>query len=364
MTGNGLFERVELNLPHTLTILCTYQCTAACAQCCFESSPQVKGRLSLDAILARISEAKASFPGLKLIVFSGGEAFLLKDDLYAAISHCSALGLTTRVVSNGSWGKSRSNAQRVVDALKAAGIGEINLSTGLDHQAWVPLDSVAQAAAALCAGGVFTLVTVESDTPETDCIGAVRSHPLILQAARTGHLRIQNNSWMPFSAGVEIRVRNFDAAQLEGGCSQIFGNLVVTPHDNLSACCGLTLEHIPEMRLGRNDGSNMLSMYRSQYDDFLKFWIHVDGPYTIVKRVLGEAAEPLLANVSHICQACAILHQTPAIRERLAESYARFVPEVMTRFALTAHTHQVTARALAPSTCSPSPAKELADVAP
>lgn len=364
MSADGLFAAVELSLPHTLTVLCTYQCTAACSQCCFESSPRVKGRLSLDTILLRISEAKAAFPGLRLVVFSGGEAFILKEDLYAAVEHCTSLGLMTRIVSNGSWGKSISYAEKVVGALIAAGIGEINLSTGLDHQAWVPLDSVAQAAAALCAAGVSTLITVESDTPTSDCVGAVRHHPLIAQAARTGRLRLQNNSWMPFSENAEERQRNFDRTELEAGCSQIFGNVVITPHDNLSACCGLTLEHIPEMRLGRNTGNNMRDLYRAQHDDFLKFWIHVDGPYTIVRRVLGEDAGALLDNVSHICQACAILHQNPAVRERLADSYAQFVPEVMTRFALSMNVHRVAAESRESTAAAVvPPAEELAHVA-
>lgn len=335
MSVHGLFQRIELSLPHTLTILCTYQCTAACKQCCFESSPRVKGRLSLQTILDRISEAKASFTGLRLVVFSGGEAFLLKDDLYTAIAHATVLGLMTRVVTNGSWGKSPATAATAVAKLITARVTEINISTGLDHQEWVPLDSVANAALALADAGIRTLVTVESDTPESNCMNEVRHYPLFARAIKTGHLQIMGNSWMPFTEEAVGRVKDFDRTGLESGCSQIFGNIVVTPHDNLSACCGLTLEHIPEMRLGRNDGSNMRDLYGQQRDDFLKFWIHVDGPYKIVKRILGEEAEALLSDVSHICQACAILHKTPEVRERLLEEYPKYVEEVMTRFALT-----------------------------
>jgi len=76
--------------PHTLTILCTYQCTAACRQCCFESNPSIRGRLTKDTIIARIMEAKRVFSNLKLVVFSGGEALLLKNDLFASISYCTS----------------------------------------------------------------------------------------------------------------------------------------------------------------------------------------------------------------------------------------------------------------------------------
>jgi len=335
---DSVFQNIELSLPHTLTILCTYQCTAACKQCCFESSPQVKGRLSLKTILARISEAKKSFPGLRLVVFSGGEAFLLKDDLYAAVHHATLLGLMTRIVTNGSWGKTLTSAAAVVEKLIASGITEINISTGVDHLEWVPLESVVNAALSLCEAGVRTLVTVEADTIDRDCMGELRANSSFLRAIKSGNLQLLNNSWMPFSDDASDRKRNFDVSSLQGGCAQIFSTVVVTPHDNLSACCGLTLEHIPEMRLGHNSGTNMHELYTAQRDDFLKVWIHVDGPYTIVKRVMGDESLALLANVSHICQCCAILHQSPSVRERLARDYTQYIPEVMTRFALSNQT--------------------------
>lgn len=351
MFAESIFQNIELSLPHTLTILCTYKCTAACAQCCFESSPRVKGRLSLDTILARISEAKASFPGLRLVVFSGGEAFMLKDDLYAAVRHATSLEMMTRIVTNGSWGKTPTSASAVVEKLIAAGITEINISTGVDHLEWVPLESVVNAALALCEAGVKTLVTVEADTADSDCMGELRRNSSFLRAIKSGNLQLLNNSWMPFSDGAPDRVKNFDVSSLQGGCTQIFSTIVVTPHDNLSACCGLTLEHIPEMRLGHNSGTNMRELYNAQRDDFLKFWIHVDGPYTIVKRVMGDDASALLADVSHICQACVILHQTPTVRERLARDYEQYIPEVMTRFALS---NQILG-ATAPAQQAPSP---------
>ena len=58
--------------PTHLTILPTYRCTAACAQCCFESNPHVQGRIPLPRILDYIDQAAGEFPTLRLVVFSGG----------------------------------------------------------------------------------------------------------------------------------------------------------------------------------------------------------------------------------------------------------------------------------------------------
>lgn len=320
--------------PHTLTVLCTYQCTAACRQCCFESSPSVIGKLSAETIKARISEAKREFDTLEMVVFSGGEAFLLKQDLYDSIAHASALNLRTRIVSNGSWGKSKANASKVASALQKSKLSEINISTGKDHQEWVPLESVVNAAVALVDADIFTLVTVELDNEQQSCLAAIMSDDRVRDMLRTRKLVVQSNSWMPFHQSAEDRKQSVDLADMRNGCDQIFGNMVVTPHDHLSASCGLTLEHIPEMRLGKNDGTNLGALYRSQADDFLKYWINVDGPRTIIERILGDRSESLLRDVVHVCQACVLLHKEPEVKAQLTARYHDFVPEVMTRFFL------------------------------
>jgi len=140
--------------PHTLTTLCTYQCTAACRQCCFGSGPKVKGRLGRHTIIARIEEARREFPNLKLVVFSGGEALMLTDDLFASIAHGTSAGLLTRVVSNGYWGKTPGMARNTVAKLQKAGLCELNLSVGRDHQEWIPVSSVINAAVAAADAGV------------------------------------------------------------------------------------------------------------------------------------------------------------------------------------------------------------------
>src|SRR3546814_15640143 len=128
--------------PKNLTVLCTYQCTAACKQVCVESSPHIKGRLSGDVIRKRITEAHQAFPSIKVVVFSGGEAFLLKDELIKSVEHASSMGMSTRIVSNGSWAKRLVRAKEICNELKRAGLDELNISTGNDHQEFVPQESV------------------------------------------------------------------------------------------------------------------------------------------------------------------------------------------------------------------------------
>lgn len=319
--------------PGSMTVLCTYQCTAACRQCCFESSPQVAGRLQGAVIRERIAEAKREFSSLSLVAFSGGEPFLLRDELIDCVEYASSLGLRTRIVSNGSWAKRMARATSLCEALASAGLNELNLSTGADHQEFVPEASIVNAALAAVKSGIGTVVTVETDTEDSGCYASLVGDARIRELLK-GALRVIKNYWVPFFSDALPRMGEFDPGAARVGCSQIFKNLVVTPHDNLSACCGITLEHIPEMRLGRLDGSNMKELHARQQDDFMKYWISVAGPYAIIESVMGEAASQYLGGVVHGCQACAILHRTPEIRAAIKRQYIERMEDVMTRFAM------------------------------
>jgi len=327
---------LHYSFPDTLTIITTYRCNAACTECCFECNPKVRGRLSLASMKQFIDQAVAEFPGLKLVAFSGGECFLLKQDLYAAIAHAHRRSLRTRCVTNGFWGKTQKFCLAAVRQLVHAGIDEINISTGRDHQQWIPVKSVIRAAQTLVENGIVTLVTVEMDVPGSECLQRLANDPDIRGLLRQPELfRLQCNSWMPFHETSQMRRELDDKSELRSGCRQLFHNVTLTPKGELAACCGLTMEHIPEMKLGRLPASApMAARYYGQFEDFLKIWIYVDGPYTIITRLFGDAAQEDLKDVVHICQACAILHQHPEIRARLQQRYMEFVPDVMSRFYL------------------------------
>jgi len=139
---------------------------------------------------------------------------------------------------------------------------------------------------------------------------------------------------MPFQEKYEERGTPAGLSALADGCSQIFHNIVVTPHDQLAACCGLTFEHIPELKMGDLNHSSMKELFDEGIWDFLKIWIHVEGPGTILRRLFGSEINEEFKNIHHICQACAIMHLDPRIRKELSLRYHQFVPEIISRFNL------------------------------
>lgn len=287
-------------------------------------------------ITRAIDDAKASFPALQLIVFSGGEAFLLKDDLFSAIRHARKQGLLVRCVTNAFWGKTRGTAERTVAKLIEADISEVNISTGSDHQEYVPFESIENACEALVDAKIVTLLTVEKDSPQTNCLERARSSNRLkrLLQEKPRWFTIQCNSWMPFHHGYVERGTASGLESLNDGCNQVFSNLVVTPYAKLAACCGLTFEHIPEMTLGDLTATPMVDLFDAALTDFLKVWIHIDGPGTILRKLFGNDINEELQDIRHICQACAILHLHPKVRLELKARYLEFVPDVMARFSL------------------------------
>lgn len=328
-----IIQRVLTKYPRSMTILPTYRCNAACSECCFESNPSMTTRLTLSSIKSVIDQAADSFPALELIVFSGGECFLLGNDLIEAVRHVTNRGLYSRCVSNGFWGRSEPTRRRTVRNLLSAGLSEINFSTGLDHQKWVSADSVIKAAKCCVDHGIMTLVTVEKDTEESRCFEAIKENPIIadMMANSDQLFRLVRNVWMPFQSSAADRGWSFDPI-IDKPCDQVFTNIVLTPYEEVSACCGLTFEYIPEMKLGTIGKADLYQMFQSEVEDFLKIWIHLDGPYKIMRKLFGPDIDHDLSGVSHICQACVIMHKNEKVRNAIRQRWAEFAPDVLHRF--------------------------------
>lgn len=315
---------------NTLTLVTTYKCTAACEQCCFGCTPESEGRLSLEAMKAAISETHRDFPRLQLVAFTGGECFLLKQDLFAAIEHATSLGLATRCVSNGSWGKTRRMAADTALRCRRAGLCELNVSTGLDHAKFVPVDSVVNAVSAALAQGIRVAVTIEQDDEASNFAShLLSSDPMqALMRDHPARLHIMVNSWMPFTLDEKRRKKSSQTA--EGPCPQLFGNVVVTPFEQIAACCGLTYEHIPEMILGTLGDSSIRRAADSQLDDLVKIWLHIEGPAGIARAMLSEQeAQALIEQCDHVCELCARVHQHETVRNMPMNRWAQHAPRLL-----------------------------------
>jgi hypothetical protein len=331
--------------PLTMTILATYKCSAQCRECCFESSPHLTQRLSLEQIITRIDKAVAAFPLLTLICFSGGECFLIGDDLIAAIAHCTSLGVQTRCVTNGYWAASPERAHSRLSKLKAAGLCELNISTGDEHQQFVPFEVVVNGAIAAASLEIKTIIINEGSEQATFRRQNMVEHPRIVEYYRmfpeSTSLQLLENVWMSFHEEHDISHTD-EKYQSAPGCTNVLTNFVATPDGQMASCCGLTLEHIPELKLGDGDTSDFRQLHQSQLDDFLKVWLAVDGPRKILEfAAQKDPAIKELRKTAHICETCVQVYKTPSVAKVLAEHYEERVADVLARF----HINRVVTRA-------------------
>ncbi|WP_415776371.1 radical SAM protein [Shewanella oncorhynchi] len=329
-----LYKNIFNQQPKTLTLIPTYRCTAACKECCFESNQNLKTTLNHEEMIASIDEAYLAFPDLLLVVFTGGECFTLKEILYKSISHATEKGLKTRCVTNGYWAKLPSKANEIANKISDSGLTEINFSTGVDHQQYVDEQTIINAISACSKYGIKTLVTIEKDTFESSCRRSLESNEAVANLVRSGKLIIQSNTWMPFKSDYVDRGDQISKNDLRSGCEQIFENIVITPHGRISSCCGLTFEHIPEMKIGKiGNVDSLKNAYINQQNDFLKIWIKMDGPYSIVEKLMGaDYIDKNIGTVSHGCQACVYLHKDRKIVDAVKENYTKFIPNVLLRY--------------------------------
>jgi organic radical activating enzyme len=325
--------------PEVLTILGTYKCTAMCENCCFGSNPYLTQRLDLDRILAFIT-AGARHPNCKLVVFSGGECFLLRSDLNAAIEHATSLGLSTRCVTNGYWAKRMAHGRDRLAGLVASGLKELNISTGDHHQRWVSQEAVVNAACLSVELGLAETVVVVEMQKERRVTGATlaqdpRIRTLIDDPATRFHLI--ESPWMPMDH--EATIDQLDdvllsrrTLHLRGGCGTVLKTLVLTPDNKVGSCCGLTREQIPELNASW-DGDSLDPILAADARDFMKIWLYVDGPERILAWAATVAPEIRWEDrYAHRCHTCLVLFKDPIVRRVIREHYRERVDDVLARF--------------------------------
>lgn len=332
--------RREHIMPRTATVLGTYRCTAACQDCCFDSHPGLTQRLDLATIVDFIDQV-ADLGSAQVVVFSGGECFLLGDDLVKAVAHATHRGLATRCVTNGYWAKSLVHGARTLGALRDAGLSELNISTGDFHQQFVTEETVVNAVElGLSCGVARTMLVLELRE------GAqVNGERLLANARLQQFLRehgerrfgIIQSPWMPMDAQ---RLSEQSASHLvsrttvarRAGCRSIFSSTVLTPSGWVGVCCGLSRERIPELNLplaGRRLEEALLEAGR----DFIKIWLFIDGP----ERILGWAASKNKKikwedRYAHHCHACLALFDDPEVRGTILEHCRERMDDVLMRY--------------------------------
>lgn len=142
-------------------VLTTFKCTAACPECCFECSPDNDRMLTYKEITQFIEQVHNEF-GVKFIIWSGGECFLLGKNLKKGIQYARNYGMHSRCVTNGFWATSEEVAYNKLKELHESGLVELNLSTGDEHKLYVSEDNILNAAIAAARLNMRVVISIET----------------------------------------------------------------------------------------------------------------------------------------------------------------------------------------------------------
>jgi len=323
--------------PKTLTISPTHKCTAMCMECCFGCSPKIQHILDHKHIKKYIDQAMAQFPSIELFVLTGGECFLLGKKLSKIIAHATSYSLMTRVVTNGFWANTYDNALEKLSPIIKAGLTEINFSTGDNHQQYVKIENIINGTLAAYEQGIRSIcISIESQPNASFTSEQIKSNASLSPLIDEGSLKIIDASWMP--------VKNKPADSLEADCRKIvmkgvtkqpcrhmFNNITINPYGQMLACCGLTVEYNKFLKLGSVEHFTMKELYDSQFKDFFKFWLFVDGPEYIYEKVMKYRKIPNDFFV-HECAYCIELCKNPDNIIALNGILEKELPNILFRY--------------------------------
>lgn len=261
--------------------------------------------MDYEKITNYIDQAMDEFPGIKVVVFTGGECFLLGEHLADVIRHAASYNIFTRVVSNAFWAGSYEEAIETLTPLVEAGLKEINFSTGDNHQKFVRFDNIVNAVLASYDLGIKTIcISVEAPPnaifKSDDITCHVKLEPLIEEGA----LFLINAAWMQFKIDDEnlCELTSNTCKEYNTPCYNLFSNIVINPYSQLLACCGITVEFNKYLKLGNLEEFSIKELYDTQFNDLYKFWLYVDGPkfiYDKINRILNKKSKNLIHNCAY-----------------------------------------------------------------
>lgn len=319
--GLGEFGRIRDRAYAAVGFVLTERCTAACRHCALSAGPG--GRpAAAPSTVARWVRSVGEAPTTQAIGITGGEPFLERAALDAALGAAHDAGLRTTVFTNACWATSPEAACEALAQLPHIDLLEI--SADVFHEEFVPLGNVRRAAeAALDAGtGVwFQVAEVEAESFGTrlrEVLG-----PRITGAAEFSEAAILDAGR---SLGAPWSDRPPLTAELPTGACKRLGTPLVCPDGSVLACCSEYAygELCPTaLRLGTLEERSLSAMVRDAQSDPLLAALRALGPAYVADVARHSGWHAGRYREGNVCDLCLdLLREAPLadeLRRRLAE---------------------------------------------
>lgn len=321
----------------TLVLSVTYRCPIKCKYCGVNAGPHRKESMDLGMIKRLIDEAR-SLGTVQVVVFTGGEPFLLGEDLYRAVEYAGQCGFMTRIVTNAFWAVSGDAAFRVMNRMKNLGLTEINYSCDDFHQEFIPIERIKWACEAAEKVGMTALIAAKGLGNSTINPGYIESY--FGGKVKRFNEKQRNKQGIYYEYGITVPVgwesENLSEDELlwpedadcwKRPCQSVLKNIVITPLGDLSICCGIGSEDIPETVVGNINAHSMPDLLIKANHDLVINWLALEGPYGIMRFVKKKRPDIAFRDrYVNDCHLCHDIFSRQEIRDVLADSVGEMVP--------------------------------------
>lgn len=282
-----------------LAIVMTDKCSAACDMCCFGCSPQGKRTLSNELMKDVIRQA-SEIDGVRSVGFTGGDPFMVYDQLLECSAYAKSLGLRSTVNTNGFWGRNEKKALEMLTALKAAGVEALSFSADRHHQQYVPIEDLKAAMRLTSAVGMKSDISIMETAHSDDIVQMTEAlRPEIYQASVVNHPMLPVGSALEKVQEGEF-IRYFESK--DARCT-FFGMVQLNFDGNYYMCCSQFCREIPRINLGSAKEVPLKDLERRiTSDDYLYVMLRRGLAWYIdLARQLGYEIPQYLCSACHCC---------------------------------------------------------------
>ncbi|MCD6479365.1 radical SAM protein [Candidatus Bathyarchaeota archaeon] len=290
-------------------LILTERCNITCAHCWLSSGPDRHKSMRLGDALRYVEEA-AELPGMEWISVTGGEPFLLYDEMLTIIRHASELGLKTECVTNCYWAVNQERAEEKLRELMEAGLDVIDISVDDFHQRFIPFERVRncyEAAKRLGLKVVIQSVYGRSSRLRLDEIirrlgdGGIRvlgprprGKPLYAIAIESGFIPIGRGAMIPREEWP------LGSGPVEGPCQAVLRDISISPDGRLLPCCS-ALSLLPQASIGTLTEKGLRELLEEALEMELLRWLREVGPMGIAEKIGFNLNPEGYVNRCHLC---------------------------------------------------------------
>ncbi|MCU0492603.1 MAG: radical SAM protein [Chloroflexaceae bacterium] len=294
--GGGKLTILEARLPNyyevtvmvkSLVLSVSYRCPIKCRYCGVYAGPHERDRMSL-AFMREVMDQAQMLGVIRVVVFTGGEPFMLGKDLYEAVRYATQLGFLTRIVTNAYWATSYERARSVLTNMQEAGLSEINYSCDDFHQEFIPA----------------RFNKTAHNNPPNNVISFGYTLPIGWQSEELTSADLLYAS----------------QEHVEGPCTSVLESIVISPSGDVAICCGIGSEEIPETRIGNIHTTPLIDILDAGNRDVMVNWLALEGPAAMKAYIQHEAPDiPFDEQYVNMCHLCHDILTRPECRSVLEQ---------------------------------------------